>query len=175
MKTGIIQIYTGDGKGKTTAAFGQAVRAMGQGLNVVILQFLKNDKTGEFKFISNNSNIEIETFNNQKKFVWDMNENELKKLKSETLAGFKKAEDIITNNSCDLLILDEAIGTIHQKLITTDYLKILLISKPNNMEIVLTGREVPNEIKEIASLITEMKKIKHPFEQGIPARKGIEF
>lgn len=175
MKNGIIQIYTGDGKGKTTAAFGQSIRAAGQGLKVVILQFLKNENTGEFNFISNNDKIKIKTFNSQNTFIWNMSDAELEKLKFETLNGFEIAENLIKNNGCDLLVLDEAIGTIHQKLISVKYLKKLLQMKSNNMEIVLTGRDVPFEIIDEATLVTEMKMIKHPFEQKIKARKGIEF
>ena len=175
MERGLVQVYTGDGKGKTTAAFGQALRALGRGLKVVVIQFLKSNESGEVLYIRNNiPGMELHRFNSQEKFIRSMNNKELDQLKKETISGFEFAGKIIAGNKCDVLILDECLGAVNNGFITVPELINLIKSKPDTMEIVLTGRDASTELIEAADLVTEMKKIKHPFNEGIAARTGIE-
>jgi len=175
MKQGIVQVYTGDGKGKTTAAAGLAMRAAGRNLNVVFIQFLKSDDSGEIMLIEKSvPEIRIMRFNSQKKFIWDMNEEERELLKKETREGFNVASDISGKGGCDMLVLDEIFGACRNGFITTDEILNLIKSKHSGVELVLTGRDAPSEIIEAADLATEMKKVKHPFDAGMKARMGIE-
>ncbi len=176
MEQRLIQIYTGDGKGKTTAALGQALRALGRGLVVIIIQFLKGEETGEVMFLQKQAPaMEVCRCNTQKKFPWEMNDEEIDLLRKETMDGFRRAEEIVVHNSCDMLILDEVIGALNRGYIPFENLKKLLAARPKSMELVLTGRGADKTLIDLADLVTEMKNIKHPFEKGIPARIGIEM
>jgi len=175
MQKGLIQIYTGDGKGKSTAAFGLAIRAAGRKNKVTVIQFLKGNITGELLFLEEHfPAIEVFRFHSQKKFTWNMNPEELALLKKETLDGFELAKKIIRDGSCDLLILDEFLHTMNQDFIEWSDAQRIFANRPQNMEIVLTGRNASAEMIEFADLVTEMKKIKHPFDKGIDSRVGIE-
>ena len=175
MNTGLIQVYTGDGKGKTTAAIGLAIRALGRGKKIILIQFLKGTETGEIIFAKKNiAGLEVFQFNSQKKFFKKMNENEKQILKEETEKGFALAMETIRNNECNILILDEVINALNNNLLEIENILELINLKPRAMEIVLTGRNAPDEIIEAADLVTDMKKIKHPYDSGIPAREGIE-
>lgn len=176
MKQGLVQIYSGEGKGKTTAAAGLAMRASGRGLGVIFIQFLKSGDSGEIHCIRKNiPGIEVLSLNSQGKFIWNMNETELEGLKNETREGFDRAADIARNGLCDLLILDEIFGALGNGFITIDEILKLIRNRSSGTELVLTGRGAPPEIIEAADLVTEMKKIKHPFDSGIDARRGIEL
>jgi len=175
MKRGLVQVYTGDGKGKTTAAMGVALRAAGRGLNVVIIQFLKSGDSGEVMLVEKSlPEIQIKRFCSQKKFIWNMNEDEREVLRNETRIGFSEALSIAVEGSCDILVLDEIFGALRNEFISVDEILNMIKIKTDGIEIVLTGRDAPAEIIEAAHLVTEMKKIKHPFEQGIKSRDGIE-
>ena len=139
LKKGLVQIYTGDGKGKTTAAIGQGIRSAGYGLNVVMVQFLKGGYTGELSTIDKINNFNIFRFEKERDFVWNLSKHEI------------------------------------EEFITTDEIIYLIKNKKESMELVLTGRDVPQEVIDLADLVTEMKMIKHPFEKGIAAREGIEY
>ncbi len=175
MEKGLIQVYTGDGKGKSTAAFGQAIRAAGRDLKVVIYQFLKAVETGEVMLIRDKlPEIKVLRSTALKKFTWNMNEIELEHLKQDTVEGYAAVKDIIKHNECDLLILDEIMYGLHQGFIDLDEFIEVISSKPETMEIVITGRDAPQQLIDIADYVTEMKKIKHPFDEGIALRIGIE-
>ncbi|MDH7500490.1 MAG: cob(I)yrinic acid a,c-diamide adenosyltransferase [candidate division NC10 bacterium] len=173
VKEGLIQVYTGDGKGKTTAAFGQAVRAAGQGLKVWIIQFLKGGReTGERIALKEHPLIRIEAFG---RAVWvdrGRPAEEDKKLAQQALA---RAFSILQKGEVDLLILDEVNVAIAYGLLSVNEVLGLLNRKPKSVEVILTGREAPPQILERADLITEMKKVKHPAEKKIAARRGIEY
>ncbi|MGL5149351.1 MAG: cob(I)yrinic acid a,c-diamide adenosyltransferase [Clostridium sp.] len=176
LEKGYIQVYTGNGKGKTTCALGQGFRACGNGLTVKMIQFLKSGETGELNSIQKLSdNFKIYRFEKRRGFVWTLSEDEKMELKGEIREAFSFAEDIIRNNSCDVLILDEIMGVLYNKFLTSQEVCELLKKKPEKMEIILTGRDVPEDVLEIADLVTEMKPIKHYFEKGVGARKGIEY
>ncbi|CCC58120.1 MULTISPECIES: cob(I)yrinic acid a,c-diamide adenosyltransferase [Caloramator] len=173
---GCIQVYTGDGKGKTTAAIGQGVRAAGNELRVYMVQFLKGSETGELKSIEKlDPYFKIFRFEKKRGFFWTLSDEEKAELKKEIEEAFEFCKKVLKNKECDVLILDEIMGVLHNKLLSVEEVVEFLKSKPEDMEIILTGRNVPKEIMEIADLVTEMKEIKHYFEKGVPARKGIEF
>lgn len=176
LERGYVQVYTGNGKGKTTAAVGQAVRAVGNGLKVYMLQFLKTEPTGELevaKLIGDR--FQIFRFESNKGFFWNLNEEEKKILKSEIDSAYNFAMDVIKNSSCDVFILDEIMGVLSNKLLTEEQVIELIDKKAINMELILTGRNVPDSIKDKADLVTEMKEIKHYMAKGVYVRKGIEY
>lgn len=176
MEKGLIHIYCGDGKGKTTAAMGLAIRAAGREKKVFITQFLKSGKSGEL--VSLEKLKEHITFLPGKpvnKFVWNMNHEEKMEAKREHTARFKEIIDIIKREEYDLLILDEMIATINNGFIELNEVIEFLKNKPETLEVVMTGRDPKEELIELANYVTEMKCIKHPFKEGIPSRVGIEL
>lgn len=176
LSRGLVQGYTGDGKGKTTAAIGQGIRAYGNGLKVAMIQFLKGGPTGELTtFKELGDNFKVYRFEKQRDFVWNLDEKEVIELKKEIREGFNFAKKLISENQCDILIMDEIMGVLKNKFITAQEVSELIDNKPYNMELILTGRDIPKEILEKCDLVTEMKCVKHYFEKGIPSRKGIEF
>lgn len=176
LKKGYIQVYTGNGKGKTTAAIGLGVRAAGNGYKVYMIQFLKGGKTGELESIKAlNPYFQIFRFEKSRGFFWTLSEEEKIELKEEIQKGYNFALDSLKENKCDILILDEVMGAISNKLITEEQILTLMEAKPENIEIIMTGRNVPPSIMERANLVTEMKDVKHYFGEGVPAREGIEY
>lgn len=174
---GYVQVYTGNGKGKTTAAIGQAMRAVGNGLKVYMLQFLKTEQTGEMeiaKLIDGNK-FKIFRFESPKGFFWTLNDEEKKVLKEEVYKEYCFAKEVIKNNSCDVFILDEVMGALWNKLLTEEEIVELIDNKPIDMELILTGRNAPDSIINKADLVTEMKEIKHYMHNGVGARQGIEY
>lgn len=171
----MIQIYTGNGKGKTTASIGQGIRAAGNGFKVYMVQFLKGGPTGELEIVKNIPNFNIFRFESPKDFVWNLKPKEIEVLKGEIKEGYNFILKAIENNECDLLIIDEIMAVLSYGYLTKEEVLKILDSNKNNIEIVMTGRDVPEYLVERADLVTEMKMIKHYFEKGVPARKGIEF
>lgn len=175
MELGLIHVYTGEGKGKTTAAIGQMIRSLGSGLKIIFVQFLKADDTGETGILSNlTPPVEVKRFNTQKKFIWNMKPEEIEVLKNDSQKGYEYISNIITENSCDLLVLDEFNWVLNKNFIDLNEFLYLLKNKPASMEIIITGRNAPSSLIEMADYVTEMKKIKHPMDKGIQARPGIE-
>ena len=173
LKKGLVQVYTGDGKGKTSAAFGLALRAIGRGLNVYIIQFIKGGfDYGELYIIDKLPNLKLKAFG-QGKFVTQLppGEKDIKIAKE----AFNLAKKIIMSGEYDIVILDEINVALSLRLIKTEDVVNLIKEKPEHVELVLTGRYAPKEIIEAADLVTEMREIKHPFQKGVPPRKGIEF
>ena len=173
MDTGRIHIYFGDGKGKTTAAGGQAGRGAGPGFRVLFFQFLKDNSSNERKILEQISNITCLPGREQVKFVSRMNGDE----KAELLHYNNKALDEIVKfcSPFDLLVMDEALCAVGLKVLSEEKLISFLQHKPRGLEIVLTGHQVSDRMKEIADYATEMHKIKHPYDLGKLAREGIEF
>jgi len=167
---GLIQVYTGDGKGKTTAALGLALRAVGQGMKVIVIQFVKGNHTcGEHLFIAKYRPFNIVELNIGNSFTQTLDE--LRPVTEKTLAF---AEETIVSGSYDMVILDEIFVAVKKGLITTEQVKGLMDKKPEGVELVLTGRGAPAEIIQQADLVTKMLAVKHPFTKGIPKRRGIE-
>lgn len=176
LQKGYIQVYTGDGKGKTTAAVGLGVRAAGDSYKVYMVQFLKGGSTGELASIKKLSPyFQVFRFEEERGFFWNLNEKEKEELKNEIKEAVNFCIDSLKNNSCDILIMDEALGAFKNNLISREDLISILDAKPDNMELIITGRDVPDFLIKRADLITEMKMIKHYFEKGVSAREGIEF
>jgi len=173
LEQGYIQIYTGNGKGKTTAAIGQAVRAAGFGLKTYIAQFMKEFPYNELRSLDYLKNwITIEQFCGDE-FVYKKElpgEEELARAK----IGLQTTKEKMLRREYDLIILDEAIVAIYFKLIQTDELIELVKQKPENIELIITGRYCPDELINLADLVTEMKEVKHYYQKGIMSRKGIE-
>lgn len=168
---GLVQIYTGNGKGKTTASLGLALRASGRGLKVLIIQFLKpSDGYGE-QIACGKLGIEIHSMG-MDHFVFGEPKPEDIKCAKDALA---ESEKLIGTGKYDLVVLDEAMNAVRLKLITSEELIESLERRPKHVEIVLTGRGMTPQLEEYADLITEMRLVKHPMDKGIGARKGIEY
>ena len=175
-KNGLIIVHTGNGKGKTTAALGLAIRAWGDGLRVLILQFIKGGwKYGEIETIKRLGEIDgrIELRRLGKGFQRNTDD------KAEHIAAaqeaLKEAGEAFESGNYDLIILDEINYAVKFELITVEDVKALLAKRPAELHVVLTGRDAKEEIINLADLVTEMKLIKHPYQKGIKAQKGIEF
>jgi cob(I)alamin adenosyltransferase len=173
LEKGLVQIYTGDGKGKTTAAFGLALRAIGRGLKVYVIQFIKGGfDYGELYVIDKLPNMTLKAFGRGKFVVEQPPPEEDVKLAEEAL---ELAEKVVKSGEYDIVILDEINVALHLKLISLERVLELIKSKPEHVELVLTGRYAPKEIIDAADLVTEMREVKHPYRSGCQARKGIEF
>lgn len=171
MNKGLIQIYTGNGKGKTTAALGLAMRAKGAGLKVLLAQFLKGRDTGELESLRKLGIPVIRS--DVRKFIPYMNPDELEKCKTEQGRCF---EDVRREaGSYDLVVLDEIFGAISTGMVDKSEAAQFVRSKPEQTEIVLTGRNAPAEFIELADYVSEIQSVKHPYDKGIGARRGIEF
>ncbi len=168
---GYVQVYTGNGKGKTTAAFGLALRAAGAGLKVYIGQFLKKGEYSELNSINRFKDlIKVEQFGGKRYIGQEIKEEDRELAKK----GFKKIKEVIFSGEYDVVILDEINVALYYKLLSEEDLIDLIKNKPSDVELVLTGRYASSQIIEIADLVTEMKEIKHYFSKGIKARTGIE-
>ena len=179
LEKGLIQIYTGDGKGKTTAAFGLALRAAGQGNKVLIYQFLKPSSLdiGErFALQLGAVRIRVESLDTS----WDMTKSlDDERVVAQTQAAISEVLERIAETGekrfYDLLILDEIVFCLFKDLAKLEDIKNIIDRRDPAVEIVLTGRGATQELIALADLVTEMKNIKHPFDKGTPARRGIEF
>ena len=169
---GLVQIYTGNGKGKTTAAFGLAMRAAGRGLGVLIVQFLKpSDGYGEQVACNRMGNITLvsmglDHFVSKKPSDADI---------EAAHKALRRSEELICSGRYDVAVLDESINAVRLGLITSQELIESLERRPDHVEIVLTGRGMTPDLEEYADLVTEMRLVKHPFDKGIGARKGMEY
>jgi len=173
LEKGFIQIYTGNGKGKTTAAIGQAVRAAGFGLRSYIVQFMKEFPYNEHKGLKQLSEwITIEQFAGDE-FVYKK-ESPGKKAIDKAHRGLAVAKAIMLSGKYDLIILDEVCVSIYFGLFSDEEILTFIKQKPDNVELILTGRYCPDKLLDKADLVTEMKEVKHYYQEGITARKGIE-
>lgn len=171
--TGKIHVYYGHGKGKTTAAIGQAVRAAGSGLKVLVIQFLKDNSSGERNILEKVPNITCFQGKDKIKFVSRMDSREKDLLRKENEEIMDEAGRIC--GDFDMIILDEVLCAVWLKVLDEDILLQFLRRKKESVEIVLTGHEVTEKVLKIADYATEIRKIKHPFDKGLRARKGIEY
>ena len=173
-RKGLLLVYTGDGKGKTTAAIGMALRAAGQGLNVFILQFMKrNKKIGELKALAKAGlPITMRQYGRRVFFRTRTCEPMDIHRAHQGLEAFKRA---MKDNAYDLIILDEINMAIHFGLLSVEEVIEAIEQKPPELHLVLTGRNADQKLIEMADLVTEMREIKHHYHQGVHAQKGIEF
>ena len=193
-RLGLVQVYTGNGKGKTSASLGLSLRAIGQGFSTYVIQFMKSGDSGELfsvkKYIPNfkiaqfgkdaliDKQMKMFEFDGQGKldgtdgrflFLPDTAE------KEPARRALEHASNVIKSGKYDLIVLDEINCALHKGLIDVNEVLKLLNEKPENVEIILTGRNAPAEIVERADYVSEIKEIKHPWSQGIGARRGIEY
>ncbi|MBQ4425296.1 MAG: cob(I)yrinic acid a,c-diamide adenosyltransferase [Lachnospiraceae bacterium] len=171
---GLVHLYCGDGKGKTTASVGLAVRAAGAGKKVLFVQFFKNGSSSELKSLRRLDNIDILLCEKPYGFIWNMTPEELAAAKADFTALLREAL-VRACEGVDLLILDEAVSACNCEMIPEEELCAFLADRPEALEVVLTGRDPSEKLQSQADYITEMKKIRHPFDKGINARQGIEF
>ena len=170
-KLGLIHIYTGDGKGKTSTGMGLLVRALGRGLKIKIIQLFKRD-TGE-QFFFENSGIEYLQFKPLHPYFKTYDESELESLRKEFSEFWEEATKNLENY--DLVLIDEFGPGVNWGVIPEELALKFLEEKPENTELILTGRDFPESLIEKADYVSEIKKIKHPYDKGILAREGIEF
>lgn len=173
MDRGLIHIYCGDGKGKTTAAVGLSVRAAGCGRKVVFAQFFKDGTSAECKMLEQLPGVTYVKPERSFGFFWTLSDQEKQEATTFYTAHLHRAEELAKD--ADLLVLDEAMSACTHKVICEAELLEFLKNKPQKLEVVLTGRDPSDAMVEVADYVTEMRKVKHPFDQGIPARKGVEF
>lgn len=174
MTKGLIHIYCGDGKGKTTASLGLCIRAAGNEMKVLLVRFLKNNESCELNILNKIPNIDIFTCEADFGFSFRMSDETKAKAKAAYSNLLNKAFETANNNSYDLLIMDEIIATNNLGFVEEDDLVNYLKTKRPDLEVVMTGRDPSPRLVELADYVSEIKKIKHPFDFGIPARKGIE-
>jgi cob(I)alamin adenosyltransferase len=168
-----VQIFTGDGKGKTSAAIGAVIRALGHGLRVYIAFFMKGDYPyGERSILSQFPNVTMESFGTRG-FVDPANIKPEEK--EEAKRGLAAARKAMLNGSYDLVVLDEINLAVAWNLVELDDVVKLIEEKPEGVELILTGRRADSKLVKAADLVTEMLKIKHPYDEGVAARKGIEY
>lgn len=172
---GLIHIYCGDGKGKTTAAMGLALRASGCGMKVIVSQFMKCGTSNEVKIIKKLPGVVYRCVEKRLGFAWEMNEEQRAEAKRLYQQLFREVTELAVKQNADLLVMDEFMSAYHYGWIDREEALIFLKEKPQKLEVVLTGRDPGEELIALADYVTEMRKVKHPFEQGVPARKGIEM
>lgn len=171
---GCVHLYWGDGKGKTTAAAGLALRALGQRLPVVFLQFLKDGQSGELEPLRRLGAVVLSGEPGMK-FVFQMTAEEKADLKGRQDRMLREAADRLPENGQGLLILDEACAALQTGTVSEPLLKEVVLHRPPEWEVVLTGRDPAPWMREAADYSTEMRCAAHPFHKGLPARKGIEY
>ena len=175
VELGLIHIYCGDGKGKTTAAMGLGMRAVGREKRVLLTQFLKDNETGELNSIEKlGEKFEIFKGIPVKKFFKFMSTEEQEETRREHEERFRKITKKAISDDVDLLILDEIIASTNLQLVSLDEVVEFLKNKPVGLEVVLTGRNPDDKLIELADYVSEIKAVKHPYEKGINSRIGIE-
>ena len=170
-RRGLTILYTGNGKGKTTASMGQAMRAVGQGLNVCVIQFIKGTwLTGEAKACATLGLVEFHSMGSG--FTWRESPQETKRAAE---AGWTLAEEKVMGGAFDMVILDELTYLITYQLIDESCILNLIRNRPSHVHLVISGRDASAALIEAADLVTEIKEVKHPYAVGVKAQPGIEF
>ena len=172
---GLIHIYCGDGKGKTTAAMGLALRCAGAGEQVLVFQFLKGNTSSERNILKEIKNITLLEGYLTIKFSNKMTEQDKQDITEYYRKRFEEIVEQLNSKEHRLIVLDEIIATMNLGFLDEEVVIDFLKSKPESLEVVMTGREPGERLLELADYVTDMKKIKHPYEQGIQARKAIEY
>lgn len=172
-RTGLVQVFTGNGKGKTTAALGTILRAAGYDFKIFIVFFFKGDSAyGEYASLSRLPNVTVASYGLRR--LVDVKNVKPEEIEQAELA-LKAARQVIKSGEYDLVVMDEVNVAIEYKLIKLESVIELIKEKPEPVELILTGRYADNKLIEMADLVTEMVKVKHPYDKGINARKGIEY
>ncbi len=175
LERGLVHIYTGDGKGKTTAAIGQGTRSFGGGYRVLMVQFLKGDDTGELHSVEKlGEGFQLKRFAALNNFYKFLPEDEKQLANADAARGLAFIREAFKQNQYNVIIMDEIMATLSNSLVDLEDVIALVQSKPEDVELIMTGRNAPEELIALADYVTEMRLIKHPFQKGIYARKGIE-
>ncbi|MDD4802321.1 MAG: cob(I)yrinic acid a,c-diamide adenosyltransferase [Syntrophomonas sp.] len=175
---GIVHIYTGDGKGKTTAAAGLSIRCLGAGYKVIWVSFLKNAGVSEHKFLAHFEPqfTLIQVNKKPRRFYWELTAEEKADTRQDCLAAYGLLMELITKRAGDVIVLDEIMAVMEYDIFSVnDILEVMQQCHDMNIELILTGRNAPPIITAAADLVTEMHAVKHPLEKGITARYGIEY
>lgn len=173
--SGLVHLYEGDGKGKTSAGVGMAIRCAGRGQQVLYTQFLKDNSSGELSVLNRLELIHVMPCEQSFGFTFRMNE-EIKAAAADFYSRhLQKVIDEAVTGTYRLLVLDEIIACYNLKMIDGEMLLTFLKNKPKQLEIVMTGREPAQELVELSDYVSRIVKIKHPFDRGISARAGIEY
>ena len=175
MNQGLIHIYCGDGKGKTSAAIGLAVRAAGCGKKVLFARFLKNEESGELKILDVVPEITVIHLERSYGFFNTLSDGEKQEVRQLYGTLWNSIAKIITESDYDILIMDEFMAAYRYGLIPQEEAIKFLRKKPKCLEVVLTGRDPDEKLVELADYVSEIRKVKHPFDRGIRARRGIEY
>jgi len=174
-RIGLVHLYCGDGKGKTTAAMGLIARALGNDYRVLLVQFLKNGTSGELTSLRKLDRVEIMAGQITSKFSISMTEAEKEQTRLLHCDYFRRAVQQVQAGSIDLLVLDEILGAIESDMMVESDLLDFLRHKPQGLEVVITGRHASQAIMETADYISRIECVRHPYARGILARPGIEY
>lgn len=171
---GLTVVFTGDGKGKTSAALGAVFRALGHGFNCKVIQFIKGSmETGEL-FLAQKLKPELEIVQTGKGFTWDKNTPESEH-KEAAQKGLQMAKSDIASGNFQMVVLDEIFYALKAGLIDTAQIEEIISMKPDEMHLILTGRGAPQVIIDKADMVTNMDPVKHPMQKGIKAQKGLDY
>ncbi len=170
-----IHIYCGDGKGKTTAAIGLSVRASGCGKKVLVTRFLKTDHSGEVKVLEAIPGITVTPCERSFGFFTRMTEEQKKEAAVYYSQLLESTLEKAVKEEYDLLVMDEIMAVCNYGLVDEEKVREFLVDRPEGLEVVLTGRNPSKELTDLADYVSEIHKIKHPYDQGLNARKGIEY
>lgn len=172
---GLVHIYCGTGKGKTTAAMGLALRCAGYGGRVLLMQFMKRDNSGERRILAQLPQVTLWETYPAAKFSFQMNATECAQAAAWYTAQFQQIVKVIQQGGYRMLVLDELLSCIRCGFLDESLVVNFLQQKPEELEVVITGRDLSEKLVTQADYVTEMTKWKHPYDQGIPARQGVEF
>ncbi len=173
MRQGLIHIYCGDGKGKTTASLGLTLRAAGFGMKVLYLQFFKDGTSSEFRLLEQTGQVTFLRPEKRFGFYHTLTDQQKAEARDFYTAHFRRAAAMAKDY--DLVVMDEMMSALSNRVVDEEEVLAFLRGKPAGLEVVMTGRNPSPAMCEAADYITEMRKVKHPFDTGIPAREGIEF
>lgn len=174
MEKGLIHIYTGDGKGKTTAAVGLTVRCAGSGAKVVFTQLMKGNHSSERNILEQLDAVYVIPAKRTFGFSWTLSDEEKKEAREVYTEQFNEAVAKAEAENCRMIVFDEMISAYNYHMIDRNRVLSFLQNKPEELEVVLTGRDPAEELADLASYISDIRKVKHPYDEGIPFRKGIE-
>ncbi len=173
-RKGLIHIYYGDGKGKTSCGMGMCCRAAGYGLRVLICQFMKDNSSSERRFLEKSPLVDFLDGLPSETFSRRMTEEEKERHRDFYHANLEKLREMVSGAAYDLLFLDEAVYAVRAGLLSEERLLAFLDGKPERLEVILTGRDPSEELLMRADYISEIRKVRHPFDRGLRARGGIE-
>ena len=176
MEKGLVKIYFGEGKGKSTSSMGRALVCAGEEKEVFVIQFLKGKMTGSLDYLKRlEPEIKVFRFEREEAFYEDLSDEEKQEEKVNILNGYNFAKKVLSIGECDVLILDEILASCNYGMVRETSVVEFLKNRPEKLEVVLTGRNPSETFLELADYVSEICMRRHPYEKGIPARRGIEF